>query len=977
MDAHATTSQRRNLTILFADLCGSTSISGSLEPEQFAALLEHLRALVDMVISRHGGLVVRIDGDGATCVFGYPDAFEDAGRRATEAALDLHAAVSAFDQSYASPDIAIRLHSGIHSGLVLVREGDMVRGRIEILGDTTNVAARLCDHAGPDEIVVSETCLGADRHFFLISKREELTFAGRATALPVLVIAGRDGVQTRYAARSRRGLAPFTGRHKEMTELHEALDRARKGNIETAMIVGEPGIGKTRLMSEFVDEAALAGVPVYRGYCEAYLGAKPLQAFEQIARSLPGGTQIRPDGGIDDASTRLRDWATRPARETEIIAIDDWQWADDATHVMLDEIRRLRDGRLLVLLASRPDRRHDPSGALLHRVVLDPLSDSAAKQTVVGLMTRVDPFRVARICALAGGSPLYIEELCHAADLQSVDTISADSPSAWLDGLIQARFLELPAEQAEVLRIASVIGHILPLALFGKVARTDALDGLLAALHASDWLYAGDVDGTLRFKHALTRDAIYRVVGFDERRQLHALVAKELEAFAAAQGAEQHLDALAYHYAACGDVSRACEWSIKAGNRAMALAALDKAQAHYRYALDHAEEVGASAADFTDLIIRFGRAAVVDPSLEQLPVLEQARARAEGRGNSDAAMFAAYWAGAISYGLGDAHESLRALKAASAMMEPGRRPGFEAQMLANLGQAHAIASDFSAARQFLGQSISRRLSEPKGGLGNPGLAYAFASRGYVLAVQGHFDEAYRDFDAAMAKLNNPTNPLYASISSLRALASLTEGRLDECLSLIDRAIGIATDSHARYLIVSCRAVEDYARWRESGDDCHMESLADRVGWLLSAATRQRLSNNHGWLTEYYADKRDHVSARQQFAATCARADAGDRLGEGLACRAMALLAAQGIGPDDPFSHLDRAYRSAQICQSPREQSETDWVAATVYGLLGRSMDAETCRQRAIAGFKALGMERRLAQLRNTRTATMSVAPRKS
>lgn len=975
MDAIATASQRRNLTVLFADLCGSTRISGALEPEQFAALLEQLRALVDVIVQRHGGLVVRIDGDGATCVFGYPVAAEDAARRATEAALDLHAAVIALDHSFAVPDMPIRLHSGIHSGLVLVREGDLVRGRIEMLGDATNIAARLCDHAGPDEIVVSETCLGADRHFFETARSEAVELRGRANPIPALVISGRAEVPNRFAARSKRGIAPFSGRDDALAQLRLRLEMAGRGSVERLTIVGEPGIGKTRLMSEFLDEAVAKGVAVHRGYCEAYLGAKPLQAFEQIADSIAAAHAGADIAAEPDIVARMQSWANGGADRPTILAIDDWQWADDATHSLLDDVARLRGSNLLILLASRPDTGHAAEVADGASIVLRPLSASASEQAVRGLMAGADPFRVQRICDMAGGSPLYIEELCHADDALLADNAAAASPSAWLDGLIQTRFLDLPDDQARLLRIASVIGHILPTRLFSTVASVGTDDPRIAALQAADFLYAGEVEGTLRFKHVLTRDAIYRVVGLDERRRLHALVAKELAGFAELDGEDDYLDALAYHHAACGDVRRACAYSIKAGDRAMALAALDRAQGHYRYALTHLVQTEPAADDLVDLVVKYGRAAVIDPSLEQLPVLENARRLGEETGNREAMMFASYWAGAIQYGLGNARESLANIELARTLAVPGKRPGFDGQLLSNLGQSHAIAGNFYQARDYLGQAIDRRLAEPKRGHGNPGHAYSFGSRGYVLAVQGHFADAYRDFDAAFATLDGIDHPVRGSVTSLRALACLVEGQLDRCLALIREAIAISLSARARYLVVSCRAVEDYAQWLQTGDDRHVEALVSRVEWLLGSGSRQRLSNNHGWLAEMFARRGDAAGADHHFRAACARADAGDRLGETIACRAMARLAAEGRVTADPLAFLERAYASARLRQSPREHYETDLCAADVHRLLGNLDQAQVVRQQAIAGFTALDMQHRLNQL--TQTDAFPAAPRKS
>ena len=169
--------QRRHITILFSDLSDSTRISEIMEPELYADLLQQLRDVYEQVIPRNGGEIIRIDGDGVLCIFGYPVPHEDPGRRAVEAAIDLHRAVASLDLSRAVLRYPIQLHSGIHAGVVLVRGGDIIRGKFEILGDATNIAAHLCESAGAGQILVSEATLGGD-----ISYSERARASGEMSA---------------------------------------------------------------------------------------------------------------------------------------------------------------------------------------------------------------------------------------------------------------------------------------------------------------------------------------------------------------------------------------------------------------------------------------------------------------------------------------------------------------------------------------------------------------------------------------------------------------------------------------------------------------------------------------------------------------------------------------------------------------------------------------------------------------------------
>src|SRR5882724_3852113 len=153
---------RRFLTLLFSDLTGSTDLGATLEAEHYAALLKQLGEVYREIVSGHGGTIIRIQGDGVLAIFGHPETQEDDGRRATEAALDLHARVRALRLHFpASRPISLSMHTGIHAGLVLLGQGDLVHGRFDLMGNAANIAARLSDAAGPDEILVSAETLGA------------------------------------------------------------------------------------------------------------------------------------------------------------------------------------------------------------------------------------------------------------------------------------------------------------------------------------------------------------------------------------------------------------------------------------------------------------------------------------------------------------------------------------------------------------------------------------------------------------------------------------------------------------------------------------------------------------------------------------------------------------------------------------------------------------------------------------------------
>src|SRR4051812_26460201 len=166
--ARSSEARRQYLTLLFADLSDSTILGDVIEAEHYASLLDELRGLCRTIVARHGGQIARIQGDGVLGLFGWPHAAEDDGRRAVMAALDLHSAVARLDPGKRLPaGRQLRMHSGVHAGLVLVSAGDLERGRFELLGSVPNIAAHLSSLAEADEILVTEETIGPHHRYFL------------------------------------------------------------------------------------------------------------------------------------------------------------------------------------------------------------------------------------------------------------------------------------------------------------------------------------------------------------------------------------------------------------------------------------------------------------------------------------------------------------------------------------------------------------------------------------------------------------------------------------------------------------------------------------------------------------------------------------------------------------------------------------------------------------------------------------------
>jgi class 3 adenylate cyclase/tetratricopeptide (TPR) repeat protein len=619
--------ERRQVTVMFADMVGSTALSAKLDPEVLGGLIRRYQDAAAGAIGRYGGFVAKFMGDGVLAYFGFPRAFEDAAERAVRAAIGILSEVGAIE----TPDRAgVQARIGIATGLVVVGEiiGTGTAQERTIVGETPNLAARLQALAEPDCIIVSESTQKLLGGLFELTHAGEHELKGFARPVSAWRVCGEASVESRFAA-IRTGALPLIGRAHEMGLIRERWHLARQGEGQILTVIGEAGIGKSRVIKALQEELAGQAHAHINLQCSPYHSDSALypviQYLSRAARLLPAD----PPGAradklralltaryITDATALplLAELLSVPLAETApttqspaqrkastlaliveimarigdgdpvLIVLEDAHWIDATT---LDMMTRLADSiaqaTLLVVVSARPDF-VPPWSARPHAtlVALGRLGRPECTQVVAGVAAAhgLSDDTIAAIVAKTDGVPLFVEELTRsvmesAGEDSAVPATLKDSLMARLDRLGGAR---------ELAQIAAVIGRQFTFALLETISGKGSgeLEGLLAKLVAAGIVFPEErgVERSFIFKHALVRDAAYESLLLMRRREWHGRVALALEQrFGDIAAREPEL--LAYHFGEAGLLPLACNYRMRAGDQAVSRSAYAEAIAHF------------------------------------------------------------------------------------------------------------------------------------------------------------------------------------------------------------------------------------------------------------------------------------------------------------------------------------------------------------------------------------------------------------
>jgi class 3 adenylate cyclase/tetratricopeptide (TPR) repeat protein len=998
--------RRCHVGLLFSDLSDYTALNEASDPELVASLLEATKALAARVIEKHGGTLNQFYGDGFLAVFGLPTPSEDDVRHAVEAALELHASIRSLKLDAELPaGFVARLHSGIHAGLIYAREADPAAGRYELVGDPVNTASRLCAAAGSDEILASETALRGVEPFFETEAVAPLQLKGKGKPVSVYRVHGRTAVTTRFEARARRGLTPFIGRAAELSVLLDAVDRARTKKTVVVHVLGDAGVGKTRLLDELRRRVA-PDVVVYAGCCESYGNIAPLQPFLQIlrqvfgvgieasreesARAVEAGLERLGDGlgkhlptmlqvlslasqsrgeppaedlSLSGAITAL--FSSLSERGPVVLLLDDWQWADDASRLLVTQvIEQLARESRSVLTVMNLRARAVPDSLLPDATVIElmPFDLAESEQAIRALVPgTLELAFTGVIQQRSGGNPLFLEELCQSLPHQGpLDGPGSGVPST-IHGLIQARVERLPAELAVVSQAAAVIGSEFEEWLLARIVGPEQLGSALEDLAANDLVYASHSPGLHRFKHGITREVVYNSVKLSERRRLHGAIARAIEDNFGESGALNRSEALAAHWSGAADPERSSMYAELAGDKASVASSLDCARQQYGAAMLELDRISASPLSrrrWLAISWKWAAACVFSPAPEQVALLERSLEFAEKLGDTEAIARSHYWLGWLHYALGQQDRARSHSERAVELAEKATNQKLVAQLVANLGQIQAAAGDCARALDALERAVSLKLQNVKTRFLRAvpvGFAYALGMKALVHGYLGDFAQADACMDAALRSVRGAEHAIEASLLGLRGMIEIWRGSYADCVETARQSRARAERVSGPYVFATSQTLSSYARLALGPDPAALEELSQAVAWVDDRGMRLFFSFSAACLADALVSAGDLVGARQQAERALEQVKEGDRLGEVMALRAAGRAALHAGDAGEARGFLDRADEAAERHGSRRERALNDLGRAELFRREGDRDGARELVEKALATFRELGM----------------------
>jgi class 3 adenylate cyclase/tetratricopeptide (TPR) repeat protein len=606
-------------------------MSEKLDPEEVHQIMDGCFKILMDEIHRYEGTINQFTGDGVMALFGAPVAHEDHAQRACRAALAIQKVIYKYGQKVEKDcNIEFKLRIGLNSGPVIVGAiGDDLRMDYTAVGDTTNLASRMESMANPGSILVSNHTHRLVRDYFELESLGQLEVKGKSEPQNAYQLIRPSEVETRFDASMAKGLTRFVGRQNSMAALMEAYKKVRDGSGQVVGIIGEAGVGKSRLLLEFKNRlkedlcylegrciqfgSSIAFLPlldILRSYCGIEEGEREFLVKKKLSEKIIGldeklswalssfqdllslsiedeeWTNLEPKEKREKTFEALRDFFIRESQNRIlVIAIDDLHWMDKSSEEFLGYfIDWITGSRVLILLLYRPEYNHQwGSKTYYNRVGLDQLTTNSSAELVQAVLGQgeIVPELRELILSRAAGNPLFMEELTltllENGSIEKKDErfvlsrkLSEIQVPDTIQGIIAARMDRLEDNLKRTMQVAAVIGRDFAFRILQAITNMhEELKTHLLNLQGLEFIYEKQLFPELEyiFKHAMTQEVAYNSLLLKRRKEIHEKIAQAIEELYTERLPEFY-EMLAYHYSRSDSLEKACQYSKLSGEKA-------------------------------------------------------------------------------------------------------------------------------------------------------------------------------------------------------------------------------------------------------------------------------------------------------------------------------------------------------------------------------------------------------------------------
>ena len=640
--------------MLFSDISDSTAIANRLDPEEMRDIFSRIFSEISSVVRGYQGFIEKFVGDAVLAIFGLPTVHEDDPVRAVRAALDIHGIVRLISPEFQHRiERPLRMHSGLHTGLIVTGQMVVEKGIHGTVGDTLNIASRLASSSATDEIVMSPQTHRLVSSYFETKPLPPVKLKGIEKSVTPHLILGESGVKNRFEAARQKGFITFVGRRNELKKLKNCMDKTASGMGQFVTVKGEAGIGKSRLIYEFRNSLDRNKATFVQGRCQSYGRRIPYLPFinalqrglslqegdtlltleQKVIRnilsidssleqylpqylhilSIPSQTYPLPKAYHGQKLKSLINEALaaiilmNTTQNPLVMVLEDWHWVDEASHSALKYLEsQMRDYALMLVVLFRPE---DQIGWPRRKWHVDIVLRELDREHTAGIIQSIwhvrnlaDKF-VSLIHHRTSGNPYFIEEICKALTEEGVVEISnqrllvAKPIENWtlpatVEAVIRSRLDRLDKQTKRTIQLAAVIGREFSLRILERIVGDQhQLSTSLELLEAQGLIQKSQKEPKTEyiFKHILTQVAVYESLLLKQRKDFHALVGETLLSLYG-ERIEEQCEKLAHHFVHSAEVKKALYYQEMAGDKAKSVHSLSEARQYYESAIATLQE---------------------------------------------------------------------------------------------------------------------------------------------------------------------------------------------------------------------------------------------------------------------------------------------------------------------------------------------------------------------------------------------------